>query len=338
MWSIVVIAILVILIVSIAALTFWTMKENSSNLESQTLVPFNGYLSPSGKFWTVNSSSINTGVGKEPENGLYLAESDGTPQIQCPIGTSVNIVGAFLDVVDPYGECSGTSDPTLLSTCGSQSSTQTCSSTSDCPPGMTCNSGVCSPMTCTGANNTCGSIGTVPVCNANLGSSCSTDCGTGLQCVGGICEVDPGQGSCMACVDPISGFPLSSTDSSTPGTCSFMPVCSNTIQGQNGTCAGNGSAGCRPRDASAYLANHCDGQQSCLGDESDMWIPGKSGGAFGPLPCQIPADSTNSDYASLPVSMGWNGAVPQDSSDGTADPANFNQGYYVHGIYTCTPN
>lgn len=354
-WAIIIMVILVVAIGIFVSLTYFTESANKKNQQANILYPFSGYLAPSSGPWSVNQSLSNPGVGAEPEDGMYLVGMVGgtqstTPQIKCPTGYSINVVGAFLDVTDPYGECSNTADSMLQMTCGDGSDTATApscdaSNPASCGAGMTCYSGKCTPMTCTSSSDCGGSSAsnTVTVCGANLGTTgCKTqaDCGSGLACVSGTCMVDPGAGACMACVDPTTGDPIPSTGGT--GFCASMPTCTGVVKGLNNTCSPSGTSSdaykCRPRDASAYLAAHCDGKSSCMADSSDMWIPNVQGGLFGPLPCQIPALSSNSDYASLPIITGWGGGTPDNTQDSTPNPATFNQGYYIHGIYTCVSN
>lgn len=334
-------------------------RSNAQTEQSNILYPFSGYLSPSsnsstGK-WTVNTSRNNVGTGEQPEDGLFLAgmaggEKNSVPQMQCPTGYRINVVSAFLEVADPYGECSSSPTSTLKLSCGDssdKSGATTCKTGNDseCGPGMTCPAGKCVPKTCK-SNASCASsstAGTIQACPANLGMKGCTShnsCGDPtLVCMmnpgdtSGVCQLDPGaSGSCMACVDG-NGNPGSDN-----GTCSTFPACANTIGGINTFCSPEkgDTFRCRPRDASAYLARHCDGKSFCLGGQNDKWDPNALGGVFGPLPCQIPAYSASKEYASLPISTGWAGGSPL-SGDGGNAPATFHQGYYVHGIYGCVP-
>lgn len=351
-WTIVIMVILAVAIGVFVFLTFTTESSNKKKQQANILYPFAGQLSPPSPPWTVNQSKNNPGTGKEPEDGLFLVGMNGgktadIPQIQCPAGYKINIVGAFLDIIDPYGECSNTANSTLQLTCGDGSDTTnaaTCTTGDDttCAAGMSCVGGKCVPKQCS-ANSDCGgssSSGTVGTCGENFGSSCSTDsnCSSdgSLKCIGGVCLVDPGVTSCMACIDPSTGdLPASGTQ----GYCATMPLCTGVEDGLNAMCSpSKGDANnCRPRDASAYLAAHCDGKQRCLGNSGDTWDPSTQGGVFGPLPCQVPAKSGNSTYAQLPVINGWSGGIPTGGS-GDTEPVTFSQGYYVHGIYTCVPN
>lgn len=317
--------------VAIILVSYFLNRANLLRQQSMLMKPFSGVLAPPSPPWTVNKIKNNVGTGDQPQDGLYLVgmgggDSVNTPQISCPDGYSIKILGAYLDVVDPYGLCASSPNEIMQATCGnSGGASQVCRIDSDCGGGMTCYSGKCTPRTCQ-SNGDCGgssTAGTVLSCNPNLGSNCKTgqDCGSGLKCVDGKCLADPGAGSCMACVN---------------GTCSSFPTCNYVTQGLNKTCSpffGDVSR-CRPRDASAYLANHCDGKQVCLANEGDYWDPNSVKSVFGPLPCEIPASSTSKTYATLPISTGWGGGTPTYGESGNS-PATFSQGYKVHGIYSC---
>ncbi|MGV9200666.1 MAG: hypothetical protein ACOC4M_17800 [Promethearchaeia archaeon] len=337
LWTIAVIFVLVLAIIGIAVLTFFVEESNKKKQQANILYPFSGHLTPPSPPWDVNSNNISPGAGKNPQEGLALLGARGgssfnEPQIQCPSGYKVNIVGAFIEVADPYGQCSTKSDSQLQMTCGTGVDLTTaagCSTDTDCGVGMECNKsqGVCVPKTCKSNSDCSGTVGgsiLVKACSEKLGDKCGagTDCGEGMKCVNGKCEVDPGSGACMACID---------------GYCASMPTCSYVKDGLNTTCSPfqGDKFKCRPRDASAYLAKHCDGKDSCLGPD-DVWLPQDPNGAFGPLPCKIPARSGDPHYSTLPITTGWGGGAP-NNGQGQVDPT-FTQGYYVHGIYSCVPD
>lgn len=339
-WSLLVIFILIVAIIGFAVLTFFTEETNSKRQQANIIYPFMGKLSPPSPPWTVNRNNVSPGASILPEQGMSLVGAKGgssfnEPQIQCPAGTKINIIGAYIEVDDPYGQCSVTPDSTLQATCGSGidlTTAASCSADSDCGVGTICDSssGVCVPKPCS-KNSDCVRVvnGTYPVltkaCSETLGKNCSVgrNCGDGMKCVGGKCEVDPGSGACMACVD---------------GFCASMPTCNFVENGLNKICSPmyNSGAKCRPRDASAYLAKYCDGKQTCLGPR-DTWLPNQPGGPFGPLPCKIRASSGDGNYASLPVTTGWGGNNAPANAKSKVN-ATFNQGYTVHGIYTCIPD
>lgn len=328
-------------------LTYSTENDNRKKEQSNILYPFSGYLAPPGEHYTAKN---NPGVGQQPEEGLYLVGMKGgqhneVPQIKCPEGYKINIVGAFIEVTDPYGECGTTPDPTLSQTCGlatDKSNTAFCSK-GDCPGGMECMSGKCVPKTCTSSTQCGGTTkgGVVTVCNPKLGESCKgKPAENGLICINGTFQIDPSAPACVACIDPKLGIPISQSSSS-QGTCAAMPLCANVKEGINNVCSpvglSNDQYKCRPRDASAYLSSYCNGKQECLGNSRDKWLPNvKNNNPFGPLPCQIQASSTSGEYYSLPIINGWGGGTPNNAKNSA--PVTYNQGYHVHGIYTCVPD
>ena len=334
-WTIAVIILLVVATFIFIVLTFLTERENKKKQQANIIYPFSAQLSPP----TPSPPSQNPGVNPNPSQGLTVLGMSGgdkatVPQIKCPAGYKINIVGAFLDITDPFGECSNKANSTLQMTCGDgkdSSSAASCTQDRDCGEGMTCVNGKCSPKSCS-ASSDCVIEGRM--CPQTGGSCSSKDhCPEGTLCVNGKCQLDPQAGPCMTCLN---------------GKCASMPLCQNvqnsgTGSGLNSVCSPilGDKYRCRPRDASAYLAKHCDGKSECLAG-GDVWLPNKQGGQFGPLPCKMPvsnsfgSSSKPNEYAELPVITGWGGEKPNNGS--TQAPATFSQGYQVSGIYTCIPD
>lgn len=349
MWEYAVIFLLVVLVVLFFVLFFVTKSKNKMNETMNILYPFSGYLLPPNA-WNPSKSNTNPGTGKSPADGLFLVgqvggKSSTVPQIQCPAGYKINIVGAFVEVVDPYGECgSAPPDPTLQLTCGNQNqlSGALCSSDTACGDGMQCVNGRCVAKSCSKSSDCSSSAN---VCAIWGMPSKNGKCDNGLVDVNGTCQLNPAAGPCMACVDPSTGNEYNQ-ENADGGVCVSMPTCIGVTpnNGTNSVCSVlKDTHRCRPREATAYLAKHCDGKNVCLGNANDKWYPNQSSmdpthtNPFGPLPCEIPATEANetSDYLNLPIIQGWGGGVPANGT--TASPATFNQGYYVHGIYTCVP-
>jgi hypothetical protein len=288
--------------VVLAVGTHLTQSSNDEGHQTRILRPFSGYLTPPGARYP---RANNPGAGKTPEDGLFLTgmsggTSNAVPQIKCPEGYKINIIGAFVEVNDPYGVCTDNPLDSILTTCGQSAKTPIpCVTDKDCG-GLSCENGQCKPKTCS-SNDDCVVLGSnAQACPPNY-------------------TYKPGDPSCLQC---------------TGGKCESLPECQGGIP--NSTCGGGK---CKPRDASAYLAKWCDGKSECLGSADDKWIPHVQGGPFGPLPCPIlPSSSADSPYSQLPISTGWGGGPPSDSQNKRIDPATFNQGYYVHGIYTCVPD
>lgn len=310
---------LCVAIVVVSVAIFFIERSNINLNQKNIIYPF--------------SASIKPG-----QTNVQLLNSLGTSQIDCSsVGGKINIIGAWSEVIDPYGTCTGTSAGALNLTCGLKGPKLACKADSDCGPGMSCAGGICVPATCPVKNdgsmtfdsNSCSCGGNY--CPVQPGKPCTTvkdcnDTGTLMYCdtsTGtGTCAVNPGQ-TCMA-PDPFSGqycalYPL----------CSNMKLSSKPGNLENSVCGPdnkniNGGIGCRPRDASAYLAGLCDGQSTC----NLTFDPTQQLSGFGTIPCDMsvtpPPPGGGGLYNDLPMIPGQGG--------------NYNQGYYVHGIYTCTFN
>ncbi len=301
-WAIVVILILLIAVGGFIGLTIWTERENAKKQQNNIIYPFTGAINPK-----------NTG-----KPVVLTRAPDGRNQIECPVGTKINIIGAWVEVNDPFGECA-TPNSTFRATCGDDtdlSSAVKCSNSGQCGEGMDCTGGKCIPKSCTVVGD-CGANS----CPVRPGKPCSKknpDCGgSPMICINNTCQVNPSAGQCMSCNN---------------GRCVQSPTCSNLNSSfQNIACVStNLKNKCRPRDASAYLAKECNGEQSC----TVSWNPSSSR-FFGPLPCQVGV--RDKEYPIFPIVPGWNGSIPAGKG-AKAEPANFNQGYYIHGIMTCIPD
>ena len=357
----VILGLLVLGIIICVGVSIYLNSENEKERKNGFLIPFSGRLAPSG-IWEPSANANNPGTQDKPENGIFLVGMGGgedvdVPQIQCPEGYKINIVSAYLDIIDPYGECSHTPDPVLQRTCGydpkDNSTAVSCGSDSTiCGVGMECSkeSGTCIPNKCRTNRDCITTSASMKACHSDLGKCCNTalEKKDGLICVGdplsecpsgNVWAPIPGKNACMACIDPNTGL---SPDEDGQGFCASMPTCMFVSKGLNETCRPGNSKEedqhkCRPRDASAYLARHCNGKSVCLGSSNDMWIPNEVNGAFGPLPCQMKADSQDKHYLTLPIIGGWGGGIPSDSGSNISDKPNFSQGYMVHGIAQCLP-
>ena len=225
-WCVILNIILALTIIGFCIGTIIINNKNGTGYATTILYPFSTAYSP------VDPSTPPT----------IRRASDGQPQIQCPAGMSINIVGATFDIADPYGECANTPPSPLFST---------------------------------------------------------------------MCKSDP-----------------------TNEMCQFLsPTYNNTI------CQPGSQFGCVPRNASAWLADACNGQQTC-----DI---AATVAHFGPYPCEITppnVDCTNTSnrdtanpYCELPYIAGWEANQPPSGSS-TPNSASQSLGYQVHGIYTCVPN
>lgn len=219
MWSEITIVILFIVVVAFAILTFVVENSNSKKQKSNIFFPFAttlNVLDPS------KPKPLSKKITKTVSGQPIVTE---VPQIQCPVGFKVNIVGAFSEVFDPYGQCSPFPADQLKVTCGLDSANVFCSTDKDCDPGQQCVGGKCQAMTC------------------STDSDCLKNGGTAYDA-----SVSPNRPG-LACVG---------------NKCIMKPICSNINSvGQNAICNPTGAAACRPRDVSAWLAAECDGKQTC---------------------------------------------------------------------------
>ena len=315
------------------------LKEDSNNKKNQhnIIYPFNAKLQSRDKDYPKGGYTAN------------LVTSDGkTPQLQCPAGTHIEVIGAWADVVDPNGICSNKPSATFKLSCGFTEDVTAgvqCQDATDCAPGMTCSgSQQCVPMPCA-SNAACGST----ACDAAIGGSC-TDypfaANDGLVCINKVIHKDPSAGQCLYCdVDRIPNNPADGII----GSCAQSPSCANLNDStQNITCTGKN---CVPRDASAYLADQCNGERTC----KITWDP-TDPTYFGPKPCKMtvnwaaPVTGQGAEggegtggyvpkYEYLPVAAGWGGGTPGSGQyESSPQPSTYSQGFYVHGIFNCLPN
>ena len=265
-WALILMIILIMAIGAMAVVVYLTEKKNSIANQKNILYPFTGNADSKGN--------------------VMLKDSSGNPQIDCSIssgknGGTVNIIGAFFDIIDPYGECSPIASSVLDLSCGIPGSKITCTSQKDCGPGMKCSAGYCvpgtaklksmslksiSPGSIDTDNSECGGnycpVQPGTVCSKNGQSDCKDDNAEVMTCdvASKICKVNAGR-SCF-------GVNLDYD------TCAIFPLCSHanvtkknnpkisTIT--NATCSGgNNLNACMSRDASAYLAGKCDDKESC---------------------------------------------------------------------------
>jgi len=308
-WFVVLIILLILAIGGMAGGVYFIETKNNQDNIANIIYPFTGK-------YDANSEKI------------ILEDSTGNPQITCKgkgKNTKINIVGAFFDVEDPYGQCTGTSNSVLDLTCGIPGNKIKCSNTTDCGNGMECSDGFCQPATAIlkkdgtiDADNSGCLVSGGDYCPIQPGVSCSmTDenaCNDKNQdfmtCVPdkngnntGTCQVKSGS-TCFGV----------NTDNNT---CALFPICNNRTNNKstvvNKKCDPS-QRNCISRDASAYLAGVCDGKETCI--EKGI-VASNSNNPAGPLPC------STKNISGLPVTPGNKG--------------NYNQGYYFHGIYTCVP-
>lgn len=319
-WTLVIIIVLVIAFIVVVTFIFIYQRNNNLKNQKNILYPF--------------SASIQPG-----DTTVVLQNASGGSQIDCSkVGGTINIVGAWSEIIDPMSTCANNSIAALNLTCGLPTSTKVgCKQDADCGPGMTCAGGLCKSASCkldsTGTGTfdsskcSCGGnycpIQPGSICTSGSKNVCNDPTGLLMTCVTpssnsttGVCTVNSGQ-SCMAPDQYQGQF------------CAVYPLCSNVIKTVNGTlptsvvntvCDPNNTITtsiCRPRDASAYLAAKCDGKKTCV----VQYDPENVQSGFGTRPCSSNVKMGSSLYNKLPNTPAGSG--------------NYTQGYYVHGIYTC---
>lgn len=307
--EIVAIVILMILSVVFIVLTFVTTRNTQNLAKSQTFGSFSAVIDP-----TTGIPGTFSGTN---------ASGESVPQITCPAGTVVNIVGAFYDVIDPYNECS--TDITQVN------------------PQMAF---LCDP-TATGTT-VCKSDNDCPLFNATAGNSNPFQCLKAGGASTGFCALrDIGaQGQCPAGQNPsLKKYNLGTT-SQPKYYCLNTDMCglninprlANGLGVPNPICGSTGVSQCAIRDASASVALKCDGRQEC-GDLSYVDFGDTPCVGLDPKKCISSYSGTDPQwagprkgYCALPFIPGQ----PQGTGDDT-NPASGNIGYSMHGIYTCVP-
>lgn len=310
--AIIAMILLLIAVVAIGVLTYMRTNGNIIMASQQKFFPFRAAFDPqTGQLAGTGFSTVS-----------------GEPQITCPAGSSINIVGAFYDVFDPYGEttqgaCPGPTcgvNTALLSVCNPNvSNGVSCTTDSDCNGGL--DPSMQDAYVC-GAGNKC-------YLNTN-----ATHCPLAIN--GGT----PKFGMCIdpaVCGYDISGFSV--TD---------IPLPNPTYN--------NAANRCAARDISALVAAQCDGLMTCpnlstsgLGDYPCPGIgaPPTNGviNGFNPetgQPNWIGNTRTDTGYNGLPYIPGYPGGPPGTPNNNTSGlssvPQNANLGYVIHGVYTCVPN
>ena len=296
---------LFVAVIGFIVLTYLRTTNNIILSTQQRFIPFRAAYDPT--------------TGELPPGAFNNV--NGSPQLQCPAGTSINVVGAFFDVFDPYGETIPGSNNSqvnqlLVQQCipGTPNG-QTCQQTSDCNgnSGTTvygCVSGKC-------------------VLNGSNATSCPNNSPNGGK-----------PNSVYGCADPnVCGYSIAGATAATL----FPNPAYSLVQNQ-----------CAIRDVSALISAKCNGRTSCP-DLSDQDLLNQNGSYpcvnpdMNPQQCITSFDSygnaqlasrTDSNYCGLPFFPGWAGNVPNqpDPSGGSPNPANANLGYVIHGFYTCVPN
>ncbi len=274
--------------IGLAVWYFFVTKGNYKAAIAQQLKPFSATVDPS------------TGLA-----GSFTTPS-GASQISCPVGTSINIVGAFFDISDAFGECTTNPSGLVGYLCNpSYQSPTKCTTADDCP-------GPSGSMNCTSA----GYCQLAPNPSSCTSSPSSPNVNYGYTTIGGV----------QYCVP---------TDVCGPGIPN--PICSP------GAANATNQYQCATRDATAKVSSKCNGRGDCfdlqMSDFGDYPCPGLAPtqclGNYGPNGEAV-WTSQRTGYCGLPFNPGWQGGPPVGSTpQGSGALPSSSLGYTMHGIYAC---
>lgn len=327
--GIITIIILFIVFAVFVGLNVMTTSNNRKIAQKQRFIPFGTKIDPT-------TGEPNFPPGGTPDTPFTTNDANGKviPQIQCPAGTKINIVGAFFDIFDPYAECSTTPDqvnPYFAFQCIPNYSGRTPGGTAvaACNTDKDCSQYGASGQYRCGGNGTCvlapqtpdskTKVVTCPVWNSPSGGRIKLVPITWSD--GNQYCVDPNM--CGANIDAALKYHTTGVPN---------PMCNPVTT----------PAQCAMRDASATVAAKCNGKQSC-GDLSMEDFGDYPCAGVKPQQCIIGLNpdgspkwygGRQSGYCSLPFLQGYKGGVPSDGT-GAGDPANYNLGYTMHGLFTC---
>ena len=274
------------------------------------------------------SATVDPTTGTPGDFTYKDATGKTVPQVSCPAGTKINIIGAFYNVVDPYNECAASItqvNPQLAFMCDpSVSGSSTCSSDADCPYSSSL-LGTTSPFQC------------VKAAGASSGFCKLRDIGETGTCPTGqtppLSKVTFGSGAASKtyCMNKdMCGLNIKNPLPNGLGVPN--PVCSPIAGGQ-----------CAIRDASASVALRCDGREACpdlsyldFGDAPCLNTPfQKCIASYGPDGTPVWATpGSRTGYCALPFVPGYPGGRPSGTT-GDIPPPSSNIGYSMHGIFTC---
>lgn len=312
--------IIILLIVGIILFTtLYTLQTNSNykNSSQSQLLPFSGVL----------------GYNENGTGGTPIDASGAlSPQLICPAGKSINILGAYYQVVDPYQVCSNSPDPLLTAACIPGQGTLPCdpNGANVCMPGFSCQNGKCSLTA----------------------YSSQSDAQNDLNKL--MATVDQGDSSQSFGLTPVQFQGDNNWYLINPTMCGYTLGANNILAEsipstlQNSVCTpSNSNTRCAIRDCSAYLAGKYNGKNSANPTLMDV----------GPYPCamslplqggcnvqwtsngtnQFPVSggSGSNSYCALPLTPGSTSNPNNLAQSGWTPNASFNLGYYVHGLYTC---
>lgn len=162
-----------------------------------------------------------------------------------------------------------------------------------------------------------------------------SDCPSGTGCDSGKCKLQSHPSNYGSCP---KNAPLTKLSDGNYY-CINSNVCGAGVP--NPICQPKGSGQCAVRDASASVAQKCNGKSTC--DDLSVSDFGRTPCNFAASPCwsQITESgpqwiSDRTGYCGLPYGPGWGGGAPDYGNN--SDSASGNLGYTMHGIYNCIAN
>lgn len=318
MWTTIVIIFLVLGIITFTVLYSVQVNKNYKNSSSGQLLPFSGMLG-------YNST---TSPGGTPIN----LDGSLAPQLMCPPGKTINIVGAYYQTVDPFQVCSNNPSPYIQASCIPGQGVLPCTGDGSCQPGYECVNGKCSLK----------AYSSLSAAQTDLNAIINTMSTQDTSQSFGIVPVQFKGDSNWYLLNPtMCGY--GSIDSENKLDIEIPTTISNPV------CSPGGSGRCAIRDCSAYLADKYNGKSNAVISIGDA----------GPFPCSIPVPDSNagcninwtadqtgnqmvdvggigSQYCQLPLTTGSTSNPNNLASTTNWTPrSSFNLGYYVHGLYTC---
>lgn len=110
-WAVLTTLFLLLAFIALVVLTYMKDSSNEKMKELGKLRPFIAKLDPTDPSKPVDLVGMDSNGNK-------------VPQISCPVGSHVSIVGAWYEIFDPYAECNPNGPSAVFSTgCGSDDST-----------------------------------------------------------------------------------------------------------------------------------------------------------------------------------------------------------------------
>lgn len=180
-------------------------NNSTSRLLVQSVVP-GTTASPAAQFTTLNTTEIAANAAvtlravreggtlrfysqQSGQTAVLLASVSTTEALRPVVLVTPNSSGRSMSVqIDNFALVCDTTIPTPPP--GPVSCNNTCTASSQCGAGLTCNGGVCRNPSCTNESSCTCPVATATPVPASCNNTCSanSDCGSGLTCSGGVCR------------------------------------------------------------------------------------------------------------------------------------------------------